>query len=1441
MASGMDKGLMALMGIDDIGQDEGLVGRTPDDNGSSFFDNDSDLDSDEDKGEDTGKNKDKDEDAHVETTPLSVNKTYTQHSRTNAISEDDDTLLTPRASTSSLFASSSTSKSKEPSPSSSLFAQDYNPFSVGSSAKVRVPKSKKKTKSSGASSMFSPTLNPRKIKKASAPTSLPNPVSRSPPSTQGSQSQSSSTSMDVRVASLSPPPQSRMQRDSEKDALVSPMNSFVLKKKVIAFSDSEDSDISPLEDNSTLSLSTLSRRNIALNASFTSDADMDMDMDMDMPSSKRSYTKTASDAAMNGFFDDISDSDGDENKKSRQKQNDSIDMATDEEMLPAETQPGEAPMERVKPPTKKQLLQIQMDKERMLRNSNFAVQPRVNKKHTLSSLLEAAQSKLVSQGKGESNAVEETSVPSITASKPNRPSTIALDDDSEDETLEDVERRKEEARWKLGVSRALLVAPISKDKRLEISRELQVHTTIPLDKRLEVERVLHMSPLSSKIQNLSLEPSTQSSSSSTSPRKHSGIGRRRGSLTSPSKSQRPGLVPDLKQYNEVIKRDMAKRNLERRKQLEIEAKKTGTWKSPEEYAAEQLRIEDKRNKGLDPDEDEDADDEEDKDYDPAKETGQGEAMDDEEEAMELGSADDEEAFSGESEGEEERKSKHLDEKLQEGDEGEGEEEDDDDEDEEEWDEEEETDDAEADDTVKMRRTRKRMTNVIGDEDDVKVVIVDRSQAAANAQSDEDDDENEQGSDSESDNAGDADDDISDIDQEMEGDSGTQGFGDFFESSVDLSKAKNDNTTSFSTVVSTTTLTVTSTHSLVIGSDPSQGQSQSMAGALDVLSGKFSSATPLESSSYTSGQKNGSSEEPATGDIGIDINTMGTTVDDETDSVGSVVNSLLDKGQSTDPDIIISSQKPRNAFDVMSNAMRTDTVGEGNNNSTLRRLQKRAAKPSRGGPISKNDKSAFIEYEAEEEEDEYMGMGGVDYESENDNDDYDLGDGMVDTTAVLDTKDVENVRKLHMKHEQDQHDKDISDLVQGIAAGGLWKRGKGQMDDLDLFDEEDMNGRFHRKKKLKMSEKIEELADNPKTAAYARALRKDKDDDQLVFLSDPDESNDEADPSSKGKKSSINAVEGDDDEEMADATSEDELPYVELNDADEEEEEEEEVLNTDKRKEKFRLARLLRDANGASANGSMESGTIAAMTKGQALPFGNSSRDHALSEETVSKPNLLEEADDSTLSRTDGASAVQKDPMEEYEDILRRKKVIQDIIDGVEDPMDVDANKASSQRRHTPSLHSSFDLMDRVIDRSALADADHAAGSTGLSSSGALLANRPGAEVDVTAIAHPRTLTRQNSSFLSEERKTRFLSTVGEDSRGANAGNRVVKEVNRRRMAFATSTTNDSTSATTKSSVAMSSSTVRIVTSPSNAPTEAKAEESAPSRPSQLIKILSMDE
>ncbi|KAF9938955.1 hypothetical protein BGZ67_010154 [Mortierella alpina] len=1446
MAGAMDKGLMALMGIDDdMGQDEGLLSHTA---SSSFFDNASDSDRDtlDDMDNTTTRQATPPADARTSTASKHEREQQREHQQAAAPAPH-------RASTSSLFASSSAAKSRlssvsssSSSPSSSsLFSPDYNPFSAGSPTKVRVSKSPKKTpRNSGASSMFSPTLSPRKLKKSPSSASASKATSRSPSATQSSQSQSSSTSMDLRVASLSPPLKPRAQRDADTEGLASPVSSFQLKKKAIAFSDSDDSDISPLEDNSTLSLSSVSRRNIALNASFTLDTEMDMDMQL-LPSLP-SHTKTASKAAMSGLLEEQGQAQHRQQKQQRPA--DDLDRDEDEQMLLTELLAEAAPTEpgKAKAPTKKQILEMQMEKERMWRNSDFTVQPRVNNKHTLSSLLQSAQSKLTQR---DDNAPVDTPVALKTPPKSNKPVSVALDDDSEDETQEDVERRKDEARWKLGVSRALLVAPISKEQRLEISRDLQVRTTIPIGKRLEVERALQMSPLSNKIQNMSLgfgSPSTASASSSPlSPQKSSGLHLRRSSLKSPSKSQRPGTVSDIQQYNEIMKRELAKRNLERRKQLEMEAKKSGTWKSPEEYAAEQLRSEDKRTKGLDPDEDEDADDEHDEDYDASKDPGQQDVADDDEGAMELNSADEGDVLSGESDGEEaegENATKLDGQRLQSDDENndsmdseENEEDEGDDED----------DDDDEEDTVKMRRAQKK-TNVIGDEDDVKVVMVDRSQAPAAPDTDDEAHESASESGSNNGNMNDSDDDVSDIEQDMDGDGGTQGFGAFFESSYDPSAAKKDKFTTLGRA-NAPALGMASTHSPVIGSHPSQsptlgdsqtGLSQSMAGALDFLSGNFPSATPQASSS-SAGDKLDTFSMPLTDEFGIDIPSMSPLVDEED---GFISSSLLGQVQSLDasmdPNSVLPSQKPRNAFDVLAGAMRQNAVDGDANGGGLRRLQKRAAKPVRGGPISKNDKSAYIEYEAEEEEDEHMGMGGVDYESENDNDDYDLGDGMVDTSVVIDSKDAENVRQLHMKHEQVQHDKDISDLVQGIAAGGLWKRNKGQMDDLDLFDEEDMDGRFRRKKKLKVSEKIEKLADNPKTAAYARAFRKDKDDDQLVFLSDPDESNDEADSSSKSK--SLNRTGSDrEDDDMASLESEDEVQPAQHGEVSEEEEEEE-MLNTDKRKEKLRQARLLRDADGGSVNESMESGAITAMTKGQALPFGDSSSDDVLPERTVEN--------DTTASavRAKKSTEMRREPVEEYEDILRRKKVIQDIIDGVEDPVEQDVTQASSQRRRTSSSFSAYRLMDRIVDRSQLADSDLAADSGSTSAFGSSLGGRAGAEIDVEAIVRPRTLSRQNSSFMCEERKARFLSTVGEESRGANAGNRVVKEVNRRRMAFATSSKQDgaSTASTSNSSSSSSSAIVRGVGSQPSDPsaTSKKSRTGAgPSGPSRLLKILTVDE
>ncbi|KAG9061917.1 hypothetical protein KI688_006633 [Linnemannia hyalina] len=1190
--------------------------------------------------------------------------------------------------------------------------------------------------------MFSPTLSPRKPRRVTSSPPLPSPsYAPKSPSIRSPAITAPSRDKDVRTTSLSP---DLTPTPGRKRGPVSPLSSYELQKQTLALSDN-DSDISSLEDTYNNSASLSVSQKVSLRASFTLDANMSMDLDSATDDELPTVDEATKEApAANRFLSQ----DGGKNIEAHRNAKDERDL---EDIMSSHAGASKA-TKKSKAAIQAEQIQIQMEKERLMRSSTFKVDQRF-KKQTLSTLLESAQSKL----------------------------TIALDDSSEDETEQDAERREEEAQWKHSATKALLLSSIPKRERSLISQELKAGTgPVPIDRRIELERALQMSPLSNKIQDMNLNktPATSSSSSSQTlstrvspppkPDFSQSLGMR---LTSPQRSQRTNTVANIQQFNLQMERQLAKAHLMRRKKLEDEAKRSGTWRSPEDHAAEQLRIEEKRSQGLDPDED--ADDEEDGDYYPeGKIAEEGDSEMDRGSDNQLGSEESDNEIEG---GDVERLEAPA---VGDGDEVRGGEDgedgkdgdDDDDDDDGEDDEDKDTDEDEEEMVAPVKKTRRK--NVIGDDEDLKVVIVDRSQAIVD--SDSDDQDGVSGADEFGSGSGvGEDDDVSDIDQDMKGIGGTQGFGAFFESSYDPSKSKKAGALSaFGRAPASVT---DSSLSPIVSSDPSQiqasyGNSQgSIDGALDFLSGKFPTQTQYGRSPFAASASSESQVPPTLGSQG--------SIEFESQIPRNMEPRFFDDDDlnETTSDPVLS--RSRNAFEVMSMAM--------NQESGLRRLHKREAKPKRA-PISKAEKSAFIEYEAEEEEDEYMGMGGIDYESDVDHDDYDLGDGMVDTSVVLDSQDVENVKQLHMKHEQDQHDKEISDLVHGIAAGNLWKRRNGQIDDLDLFDEEDMDGRFRRKKKLKVSEKFEMLADNPNTAAFARAFKKNMDDDQLIFLSDADESAEE-DGSSKDDQGGPPSVVKDQQHRMSD-------------DAESSEEDEEgELLNTDKRQERLRKARLVRDESDQSFYGSMDPDAITSMTKGQVLPFVVASEGDRIAGDsktlmTPSTPTPVRGTSKSTDSSTRGTSASQGDAIDEYKDVMRRTKVIRDILDGVDEVVE-DGGMTSPSRARS----SLFGLQDRIVDRTSLSDSSVARPSVDAPSG--FVQGSSHNDVDVSAIVRPRLLTRQNSSFLSEDRRNQFLSTVGEDSRGGNASTRVVKEVNRRKMAFATSKKSTSTGSLSTSSAA----------------------------------------
>ncbi|KAF9092111.1 hypothetical protein BGX23_004601 [Mortierella sp. AD031] len=1442
MANGMDKGLMALMGIeDDIPADDGLatqpLHQSQSQDASDFFEPMSDSD----------------DDLPINSTPAPPKTTYLQGRQAQATTEGRSSPpssppLAPRASTSSLFASSRLPPSPPPPKAKASSSSSSLLFSPGlSPSKVRIAKSPKKNRGSGNGasgfSMFSPTLSPRKPKKTtSSVSSTPALTSTSTPTPVAARFPITSTQhKDVRTTSLSPDlPPSRGHRRGP----ASPLSTYELQNQTLALSDN-DSDVSSLEDNYGTTGSFSKSQKISLRASFTLDANMGMDLD------NFSDGELPTVAAATKEIPVMSKAPSQDNDRVSNLDHDA-DVDNEMEEIMSANRGVEKVTKKSKAAIAKEQLQLQMEREQLMRSTTFKVDQRF-KKQTLSSLVASAQSKIKSQPVAQS-ILPGPEARSSPVKKP-VPRTIALDDSSEDETEQDAERRHEEAQWKRSATKALLLSSIPKRERGIISQELKVSAgPLSIDRRLELERALQMSPLSNKIQNMSLSKTPEAPSPATSTQKLMMVSPppkpdfTRASnllLKSPQKGQKPGTVANIREFNLQMERQLAKTNMMRRKKLEDEAKRSGIWKSPEEHAAEQLRIEEKRRQGLDPDEE--ADDEEDGDYNP-----QEKAIDGDDSDQGGGSAD--ESGSGESDNEDgqeetaegsELPGQDSGEEAAVEDENEGAEDDEDDEDDAEDDEDSDADEDDEDDEEKVAPVKRvqRKKTVIGDDEDIKVVIVDRSQAFVESESDDQDEEigaDEINSGSE---VGD-DDDVSDIEQDMEGIDGTQGFGAFFESSYDANKSKK-NKGSLDALGRVPSSAPESSLSPILSSDPSQAQGSydntqgSIAGALDFLSGKFPTQTRRDRSESVVPSSLKSQVPPTMESQGlVEFPSMDAQYYDD-DYLGQATSGIV-------------LPRARNAFEVMSKAMTQE--------SGLRRLHKREAKPKRG-PISKGDKSAFIEYEAEEEEDEHMGMGGIDYESDEDQDDYDLGDGMVDTNIVLDTQDVENVKKLHMKQEQDQHDKDISDLVHGIAAGNLWKRRNGQIDDLDLFDEDDLDGRFRRKKKLKVSEKFEKLADNPNTAAFARAFKKNLDDEQLIFLSDPDESADEDGSSKKADKDKRSgkkkATDDSDDngEEMVASDGDDDMGQnrplqksigVELDDEDEDDDEEE-SLNTDKRQERLRMARLVRDESNRSFNGSMDPDAIAAMTKGQVLPFDVSSEENWLFEDP--KPAHEPSASTRTPAKAKGTScrvsSSQADTVDEYKDVMRRTKVIRDILDGVDDGPEDDAMSSPSRTR-TSSM---FGLVNRIVDRTTLSDTSAARSSAGMSGLDSSSHN----EVDVTAIVRPRMLARQNSSFLSEDRRNQFLSTVGEDSRGGNASTRVVKEVNRRKMAFATSKKSTTTTSTGSSSAgaATITSTTTTTTSTTTSSTARMAKNAAlknagvqsasgSSGSSRLLQILSFE-
>ncbi|GKZ32700.1 hypothetical protein AbraIFM66950_002299 [Aspergillus brasiliensis] len=187
------------------------------------------------------------------------------------------------------------------------------------------------------------------------------------------------------------------------------------------------------------------------------------------------------------------------------------------------------------------------------------------------------------------------------------------------------------------------------------------------------------------------------------------------------------------------------------------------------------------------------------------------------------------------------------------------------------------------------------------------------------------------------------------------------------------------------------------------------------------------------------------------------------------------------------------------------------------------MKKASKKPAVPFDRKKSKAKEVVEEAAEESDDEYAGLGGASDE------DDDEAENAYDRQMINDnsgeTVDEKQLAALNALHQRTNDEKQVAKLLKDITTGALRRR-RNADDEFDLDDSDDellarrreKQREFARMRKaLLADEKIGEIAENPKKAAFFRAVEDRDDDDDDVgfdFLDEPQESTQTDDPSSQ---------------------------------------------------------------------------------------------------------------------------------------------------------------------------------------------------------------------------------------------------------------------------------------------------------------------------------------
>ncbi|RJE19522.1 hypothetical protein PHISCL_08146 [Aspergillus sclerotialis] len=181
------------------------------------------------------------------------------------------------------------------------------------------------------------------------------------------------------------------------------------------------------------------------------------------------------------------------------------------------------------------------------------------------------------------------------------------------------------------------------------------------------------------------------------------------------------------------------------------------------------------------------------------------------------------------------------------------------------------------------------------------------------------------------------------------------------------------------------------------------------------------------------------------------------------------------------------------------------------NASAFNVMKKATKKTTVPFDRKNSKAKeVVEDAAEESDDEYAGLGGASDESDEEENVYDQQ--MINDNSG-ETVDEKQLAALNADHHRAADEKQVAKLLKDITSGALRRR-RGGGDDFDLDDSDDERLARRREKQrefarmrkaLLADEKVGELADNPKKAAFFKAIEDHNSDDDmdLEFLDEKD--------------------------------------------------------------------------------------------------------------------------------------------------------------------------------------------------------------------------------------------------------------------------------------------------------------------------------------------------